>query len=171
MRAEGAAAQYCVDRTTATGADGALGASDRANGKLNIDALKQVDPTLAKFPAAKFCNELDGGEWYLPAVEELTALFKAYNGKTIDEATVANPDGISAEEKAARSLFDTAILSFSNGAVLNTTEGSKPGDSAFSSTESSIDKAYYVRFGKALCDKANKDGTTRTARCIKTVNF
>ena len=171
VRAEGADARYCIDRTTATSTDGTLGAADRENGKINVAAMKQIDATLAKFPAAKFCDELDGGEWYLPAVEELTALFKAYNGASIDGATVATPSGISAEEKAARSLFDKSILSFSNGIVLNSQAESSNGDSAFSSTESSIDKAYYVRFGKALCDKATKDGSTRTARCIKTVNF
>ena len=111
------------------------------------------------------------GEWYLPAIEELTAIFKAYNGTTIDGATVDNPGKISAEEKAARALFDAAVLSLPGGVVLNAKDESTAGDSAFSSTEASLDKAYYVRFGKALCDKAVKNGTARTTRCIRTVNL
>ncbi len=163
---------YCSDRTTATGEGDTQAATDRANGKLNVAALKAVDPSLDKFPAAQYCEQLSpAGEWYLPAVEELTAIFKAYNGTSVDAATVANPSGISAEEKAARALFDSALLSLPEGVALNTKDESNAGDSAFSSTESSLAKAYYVRFGKALCDTANKDGTARTARCIKTVSL
>lgn len=169
-RGEGKA--YCTDRNTATGEGDTQAAIDRTNGKLNVTVLKQVDATLAKFPAAQYCEQMaPAGEWYLPAIEELTAIFTAYNGTNIDGATGANPNGISAEEKAARALFDAALTSLPEGVALNVKEDTTAGDSAFSSTEYSIDKAFYVRFGKALCDKAAKDGTARTTRCIKTVNL
>lgn len=170
QRAEAAAAMFSVDRSAATGADGTHAAIEQEDGKANVAAMKTADPTLAKFPAAKFCDELDGGDWYLPAIKELLAIFKAYNGTSIDAATPNIPSGISAEEKAARKMFDQAILSL-GGTVLNTQDEGSNGDSAFSSTEESPEKAYYVRFGKAICDKGNKDGKTRTARCIKTVNL
>ena len=169
-RGEGMA--YCTDKTTATGEGGTQAAIDRENGKANVAVLKAVDASLDKFPAAQYCETMSpAGEWYLPAVDELTAIFKAYNGIALEGATIDNPGKISAEEKAARALFDAAVLSLPGGVVLNTKEESATGDSAFSSTETSLDKAYYVRFGKALCDKANKNGTTRTARCIKVVNL
>ena len=169
-RGEGKA--YCTDKTTATGDGGTQAAIDRENGRVNVAVLKSVDASLDKFPAAQYCETMaPAGEWYLPAIEELTAIFKAYNGTTIDGATVDNPGKISAEEKAARALFDAAVLSLPGGVVLNAKDESTAGDSAFSSTETSLDKAYYVRFGKALCDKAAKNGTARTARCIKVVNL
>ena len=169
-RGEGKA--YCTDKTTATGEGGTQAAIDRENGKANVAVLKTVDASLDKFPAAQYCDTMSpAGEWYLPAVDELTAIFKAYNGIALEGATVDNPGKISAEDKAARALFDAAVLSLPGGVALNTKEESATGDSAFSSTETSLDKAYYVRFGKALCDKANKNGTTRTARCIKVVSL
>lgn len=169
-RGEGKA--YCTDKTTATGDGGTQAATDRENGRVNVAVLKSVDASLDKFPAAQYCETMaPAGEWYLPAIEELTSIFKAYNGTTIDGATVDNPGKISAEEKAARALFDAAVLSLPGGVVLNAKDESTAGDSAFSSTEASLDKAYYVRFGKALCDKAVKNGTARTTRCIRTVNL
>lgn len=169
-RGEGKA--YCIDKTTATGDGGTQAATDRENGKANVAVLKAVNASLDKFPAAQYCDTMSpAGEWYLPAVDELTAIFKAYNGTALESATIDNPAKISAGEKAARALFDAAVLSLPGGVVLNAKEESATGDSAFSSTEASLDKAYYVRFGKALCDKANKNGTTRTARCIKVVSL
>ena len=165
-RGEGKA--YSMEQTV-------TGATDAQDGKANVAIFKTLDPSLDKYPAAKFCYELSStvaGEWYLPASEELKSIFKIYNGTpTVDGATNAVPDGISDVEKAARAAFDIAVMSLDGGVKLNTAAGSANGDSAFSSTEASLDKAYYVRFGKALCDKAVKNGTARTTRCIRTVNL
>ena len=165
-RAEGKA--YSTEQTV-------TGATDAQDGKANVAIFKTLDPSLDKYPAAKFCDELSStvaGEWYLPASEELKSIFKIYNGTpTVDGATNAVPDGISDVEKAARAAFDIAVMSLVGGVKLNTAAGSANGDSAFSSTEKSAKEAIYVRFGKRAAASATKTGTARPARCIKVVNL
>lgn len=165
-RAEGKA--YSTEQTV-------TGATDAQDGKANVAIFKTLDPSLDKYPAAKFCDELSStvaGEWYLPASEELKSIFKIYNGTpTVDGATNAVPDGISDVEKAARAAFDIAVMSLDGGVKLNTAAGSANGDSAFSSTEKSAKEAIYVRFGKRAAASATKTGTARPARCIKVVNL
>ena len=165
-RGEGKA--YSTNQTT-------TGATDADDGTKNVATLKGIDPSLDKYPAAQYCDNLSStvaGDWYLPASEELKSIFKTYNGtSTVDKATSANPNDITDAEKAARAAFDTAVASLTGGVALNTQAGDKSGDSAFASTETSQKNAFYLRFGKRLASNAAKTSTARTARCIKVVDL
>ena len=121
------------------------------------------------FPAAAYCDALEG-DWYLPARNELVALFEAYNGTDAGKATVDNHENITPEELAARTAFEGYILACAaDGTILDTKKTT--GDSAFSSTQSTATNAYYVRWGKYDNGSQPKHGTSRYARCIKVVNL
>ena len=149
-------------------------ANNTEDGVPNIAAMKafatanKVD-FAETFPAAAYCDALEG-DWYLPARNELVALFEAYNGTDAGKATVDNHENITPEELAARTAFEGYILACAaDGTILDPKKTT--GDSAFSSTQSTATNAYYVRWGKYDNGSQPKHGTSRYARCIKVVNL
>lgn len=56
-------------------------ATSKTDGMSNTNILKSLDPTLAKFPALKWCDDKNQGGitgWYMPASDELKSLCKAF---------------------------------------------------------------------------------------------
>ena len=49
-------------------------ASDKDNGKANMDKIKAISGWQTKYPAFKWCADLGSG-WYLPALNELKAIY------------------------------------------------------------------------------------------------
>ena len=152
------------------------GAFDHDNGKVNVEAMKAKDPTLAMFPAAKYCDDLEG-DWYMPAFNELKVLFEVYNGTTWDERTEATPDKITDAEKAARARFDNYILSvYPDGVKLNRQKETDNGDATWSSNQRDNEpdkRVYRLRWGKAADTGGTsyKHSTSKSlARCIKVVS-
>lgn len=133
-----------------------------------IKALANFDQYLA----AKFCTDMGEG-WYLPAKNEVLALFEAYNGTKSGKATPSNPDGITPEEKSARASFDAALTSITNGVPLNTAADNSAGNSIWSSTESTSNptNVWWVRFGKFAVDTGVKRSTARTVRAVKLITI
>ena len=137
--------------------------------------MKAKDPTLNKFPAAKYCDDLEG-DWYMPAYNELKVLFEVYNGTTWDARTEATPDKITEAEKAARARFDNYILSaYPDGVKLNRQKDTDNGDATWSSNQRDNDgtKVYRLRWGKAseAGGTSYKHSTNKSlARCIKVVS-
>lgn len=152
-------------------------AVDNEDGTVNVAAMKAYATAngidfATTFLAAGYCDKItaNGGGWYLPAKNELVALFEAYNGTKAGEATVENHENVTDAEKAARAAFEGYILACApDGVILDIKKTS--GDSAFSSTQKTAANAYYVRWGKYLCDAQSKVSTSRYARCIKVVNL
>ena len=144
---------------------------DKDDGRINMAAMKAIDPTLEKFPAAKYCDDLEG-DWYLPGINELVTLAEAYNGTTYDARTQQPPVNITAEEKAARKAFDGFILACDpNGVLLNNMGESENGDGIWGSDCTSVNNASYFRFGKlAKMDASKTYMSNKYARCIKIVN-
>lgn len=145
------------------------------DGTVNVAAMKAFATAnnvdfAATFPAAAYCDNIAGGGWYLPARNELVALFEAYNGTEAGKATVDNHENITAAELAARTAFEGYILACAaDGVILDIKKTS--GDSAFSSTQQSPTNAYYIRWGKYDNNHGGKHSTARYARCIKVVNL
>lgn len=120
--------------------------------------------------AAALCTALGEG-WYLPASNELSDLFDAYNGISHEDPAFTNavPANISDTEKAARARFDQYLTDL-GGAVINEAAETGNGESYWSSTESEDgQKAKYVRFGKYGIDFGAKTGTSRFVRAMKVV--
>ena len=143
------------------------------DGASNVAILKAIDPTLAKFPAAQYCDELEGN-WYLPADEELKLLFEAYNGTSWDAATNKKPESITPEETAARAKFDSYMDSFDpNGDILNKSAAKYQGYEYWSSVwNTTYDKVYGIRFGqKGRNANSVNTGDSYYTRCIKNVSL
>lgn len=143
------------------------GTTDSNDGAVNTAMLQQAAD--GNVPALSYC--VDG--WYWPAINELRALFEAYNGTTFDAATVAAPSGISEAEKASRTAFD-ATLTEHGGTALNTASQSATGDQYWGSTELSDEYGSYLRFGKlyvgTLADTPVKTGASkRYIRVVKLI--
>ncbi len=49
------------------------GATDKADGKKNLEAIQKISGWQTKFPAFSACTKL-GNDWYLPSIEELQRL-------------------------------------------------------------------------------------------------
>lgn len=61
-------------------------ASDLNDGRNNMRAVSAIPGWKEKFPAFGWCADLnpdDTGGWYLPSINELTALYRAYNGGSV----------------------------------------------------------------------------------------
>ena len=140
---------------------------DEDNGYENTKKLREANDS--NVPALAFCEN----DWYWPAINELKALFEAYNGTTFDEATNKTPAQISENEKEARAAFDK-VLEDHGGTKLNTDADSSNGDQYWGSTELSAEYGSYIRVGKryigAQADTPKKDNATkRYIRCIKQI--
>lgn len=110
-----------------------------------------------------------GDHWYIPAQNELIAVFEAYNGTSADDATVATPDSITDAEKAARDTFDS-YLTAQGGRAINTSDASASGDSYWSSTEGSSGTMVAIRFGTyGNLGGMNKTKTTRLIRAVQII--
>lgn len=126
------------------------GARSSTDGASNTAVLRQstayADGALA---ALALCDELGEG-WYWPAYSELVDLFTIYNaGGEVD--------------------FDKTMTD-NGGDAINTPDGGGSGDRYWSSTESSADKAYFVRVISMSPDAStNKTSTSnpRYLRCFK----
>ena len=51
-----------------------VGATDKDNGKVNMDKIKAISDWQNKYPAFKWCADLGDG-WYLPSINELKAIY------------------------------------------------------------------------------------------------
>ena len=51
------------------------GATDKDNGKVNMSKIKSISDWQTKYPAFKWCSDIGEG-WYLPALNELKAIYK-----------------------------------------------------------------------------------------------
>lgn len=144
-----------------------LGATSTSDGAANTAILKE-SAEAASIPMLAFC-EAHGEGWYWPAIDELTALFEAYNGTSYADATFEQPVKINETEKAARAAFDK-LLTDNGGTALNTAAENNNGDAYIASTEASATNCNYFRFGKRYNEEsATKSGTTRHGRCVKLI--
>lgn len=164
----GVAGNYAFSSEAKATADATLyGAANQDDGTVNIDAMKTYATNNDKdfatlFPAANFCDTLEGGEWYLPASYELQALFATYVGF----ATHAATNGMVWDDSAdARAKFDAIITA----APLNGT--ALAGGITLSSSElSSGSAARDVYFNKRQPGSHSKS-SARIVRCIKVVDL
>lgn len=116
--------------------------TDEDNGVANTATLMKEEETV---PSIKLCKN----GWYWPAINELKALFEAYNGTTFEKATNATPDKITTNEKTARQIFDKTLTD--HGGVKLNTASSGNGDQYWGSTELNELYGSYLRFGKPYC--------------------
>ena len=155
-----------------------IGASDAEDGSVNFAAMKSWVTSHPDdvIPAIAYCEGLGDG-WYMPAKEEVKALFAAYNGTTFSGATAQQPGSISDAEKAARAAFDK-LLTDNGGIALNTAGDAANGDQYITSTEVPESdgstrpgqEVYSVRFGKVALNKDTaKNGASRYIRAVKKV--
>lgn len=78
----------------------ALGLTDQEDGEANTQKMRE-SAIAANIPILEYCK--DG--WYLPARNEMEAVFTAYNGGPSQSIGV-KPDAIKQEEKDARAAWD-----------------------------------------------------------------
>ena len=150
---------------------GALDEEDGAGNTAKILAL----PNAGLYHAAMYCKNMGEG-WYLPAKNELLALFATYNGVSSWEmCEKGKPEEVA--EKApvqykARADFE-ALFAANDGDVFNSMDDTRNGDSYWSSTESpdNVQYAYYLRVGAFDNATMAKRGTARYARCFKKVTY
>ncbi len=142
----------------------------------------------SSFPAPYFCDVLDG-DWYLPAREEMQALFAAYVGRANWSATSDLPSKTGSETgdawvgtETARTAFNTAL---SNAPVISVAAGSTApaynltaftSDNIFalSSSETSTGaNARVLKFNIRYETTGAKwtKSTKRITRCIKVVDL
>lgn len=69
---------------------GVVNASSNDDGTVNMTAMKANDATMAKFPAAKWCED-QGEGWYMPALNEVQAFFVTQ--KELVSASIAKISG------------------------------------------------------------------------------
>lgn len=144
---------------------GAGSASDGADNYAKIKTFVASSPE--DCPMIAYCNTLGEG-WYIPAADELKALFAAYNGTTWSGAEVKTYAQLNAKEKANRDAFD-AILKGVGGVEIDDHTQTN-GDQYLASTEVSATEVNSVRFGKVqLNTDTAKTGTSRYFRAIKLV--
>ena len=138
----------------------------------NNAAIKAMSDYATNGYVLKYCEDMGEG-WYQPSVEELKALFMAYDGLSYDECTNATPDQITDPEKAARAAFESAMAAI-GGQPINSAAETANGESIWSNRETSDGtKAYWVRFGKKGSDTGAKVATNpaRYGRCVKVVTI
>jgi hypothetical protein len=149
----------------------ATGANSEDDGLANTSTIKALS-NFDQYAAVKYCTDMGEG-WYLPSKNEVLALFEAYNGTKISDATLANPNEITPAEKTARTTFDAALTSIPNGVPLNTAADNAAGNSIWSSSESPTTptNVWWVRFGKFAVDTGVKRSTARTVRAVKFITI
>ncbi len=144
-----------------------LGLTSEDDGEANTNIMKSCSiasnlPILACVP--------DG--WYIPARNEMEAVFNAYNGGPAS-ASGLKPNAITETEKAARAAWDK-ILTDNGGDVMNAQAETATGDSYYTSTESSdASKVFYVRFGQwnpGLTGAKAANSPSRYVRCIRKIS-
>lgn len=165
---------------------------DADNGAANIAKIKEYATTnsldfATSFPAPYYCDELKG-DWYLPARNELKALFAAYVGRADWSATSDLPSKTGSEDgeawmgtEAARNAFNNAL---ENAPIITKEDGSAndynltaiTNDNLFtlSSTETSSGKSVrFVKFNIRYETEASKyaKSTQRIVRCVKVVDL
>lgn len=145
-------------------------AVDKADGSVNTAAIREfVKDSPADVPALAYLDALGEG-WYWPAINELQSLFEAYNGTTYDAATNAKPNGLTEDEKAARTAFDK-ILTDNGGVKLNEADDNNNGEQYLASTQVDANNVNSFRFGKrSINNDTGKTGTTRMVRAVKLVS-
>ena len=142
----------------------------------------------SSFPAPYFCDVLDG-DWYLPARDELKALFAAYVGRANWDATSDLPSKTGSETgeawvgtETARTAFNAALSSApvisvaadSTAPASNLTAFTSDNIFALSSSEtSSGDNARILKFNIRYETTGAKwtKSTKRITRCIKEVDL
>ncbi len=159
-----------------------VGATSKSDGLANTAAIREfVKNSPDDVPALTYLDGLGEG-WYWPAIDELQALFEAYNGTSYAAATKKAPASITDAEKEARAAFEK-VLTDNDGDKINAAESGN-GDQYLASTEPTSD---YVdsssgnvspagtivnsfRFGKAnINNDTAKKGTSRMVRGVKLV--
>lgn len=150
---------WITDATSAS----SLGLTDVDDGEVNTQKMRN-SAVADKISALKDCK--DG--WYLPAINEMNAVFKAYNGgeaSGIDK----KPNDITEEEKLARAAWDK-ILTDHQGVVMNLKDGASAGDEYMTSTEASdATKIYFVRIGAWAPDKVGAKYMSKPTRYMRLV--
>ena len=145
----------------------ALGLTDQEDGEANTQKMRE-SAIAANIPILEYCK--DG--WYLPARNEMEAVFTAYNGGPSQSIGV-KPDAIKQEEKDARAAWDK-ILTDNGGDVMNEKADNTAGDSYFTSTEADdASKVFYVRFGQwnpGLTGAKYAKSPARYVRCIRKIS-
>ena len=145
----------------------ALGLTDQEDGEANTQKLRESG-IAANIPILEYCK--DG--WYLPARNEMEAVFNAYNGGS-SQSIGLKPDAIKQEEKDARAAWDK-ILTDNGGDVMNVKADNTAGDSYFTSTEADdASKVFYVRFGQwnpGLTGAKYAKSPARYVRCIRKIS-
>ena len=145
----------------------ALGLTDQEDGEGNTKKMRE-SAIAANIPILEYCK--DG--WYLPARNEMEAVFTAYNGG-VSQSVGMKPDAIKQEEKEARAAWDK-ILTDNGGDVMNEKADNTAGDSYFTSTEADdASKVFYVRFGQwnpGLTGAKYAKSPARYVRCIRKIS-
>lgn len=154
-----------AESAAATTLIGATSADDGAENYAKIKEFVKEDPSVC--PMIAYCTALGEG-WYIPAANELKALFAAYNGTTWSGAEVKTYAQLNATEKANRDAFDK-ILTDAGGTVIDD-HSQTNGDQYLASTEVTATEVNSVRFGKvSLNTDTAKTGTSRYFRAVKVV--
>lgn len=134
---------------------------DKDNGEKNTQKMRECNFS-DKISVLQYCQN----GWYLPAVNEMDEVFKAYNGGVELDNTVITP-----EEQAARANWER-ILANHSGDAMNIKEGA--GDEYMTSSESAdVTKIFFVRFGKWEPEKSGAKimkKPTRYMRLIRKVS-
>lgn len=138
--------------------------TDKDNGVANTSTLMKIGEK--EVPAIAFCKN----GWYWPAINELKALFEAYNSTTFDQASIEIPDKITDAEKTAREAFEKTLTDH-GGTKLNTAATTDNGDQYWGSTELSNTVGSCLRFGKKNegTDAKKTKTDKRYVRCIKQI--
>lgn len=111
--------------------------SDIKNGINNTNHIKTLPNWEGRFPAFKWCNDLNTGNisgWYLPAKEELTELYAGYCG-------LSSYPGV---ENDATSVYKTARTKFNETLINN--GGEEIREIYISSTEYDTERTWYQDF-------------------------
>lgn len=164
----GVAGNYAFSSEAKAIADATLyGAANQDDGTVNITAMKNYATNnggdfATLFPAANFCDTLEGGEWYLPASYELQALFATYVGFATHAATNGM---VWADSADARAAFDAIITA----APLNGT--ALAGGITLSSSELSSGSAVRDVYFNQRKPGSHSKSSARIVRCIKVVSL
>lgn len=94
--------------------EGITGAANLYYGPTNIDLLKSKSTDLSAYPAAKYCADKGNG-WYLPAQNQMLAVWIALESIPTSFSLVANTYWSTLEDNSDNSRY----ISFSDGTVSN----------------------------------------------------
>jgi len=154
-----------------------LGATNDADGRKNVEAIHAFADYPKHVWAADECeksaNGFQAGGWYLPARDEICALYDAYYGLEAGSmrswaATKHDLESLSLVDKERKALFDKSMGEV-GGYMMDAVSG---GTEMWSSTTTkSLSNVYMIRFGSISYINHKSKGESHYVRCIKRVKI